>query len=240
MKTFITLVLQHAYTMQSRSIRKFKNLRIFHKNPKSLYSLSMNTLLMSSTNSILCMKKSLPITIYTEYLQMALESIDYFWFELLHCFDYCECDIVEWNLDDLTLEQQLLLKHYPSQHMPCFATEFIHILKISFDSIMKKNICSNCARNQYSAVDEILDRYIFTQYISVYNIAEFIRDPEQWCSACKQQPLFCMSNGTNDEYFKAFNSSEYDVSMFIRNNFNNYLGLSTQMKKNEDNVFVCF
>lgn len=185
---------------------------------------------------IICMKKSLPSTIYKEYLLNALEASDYFWIELLHCLGYCENKIIDWDFDRLTLEQRLLLQHYPYR-MPSFAAEYVHILKISFDTTFKKNICMECAKNK-CAVGETLNRNIFTQHISAYKIAEFMRNTEQWCNACQQQPLFRMSNGTNDMFYKVFNLSLYDISLFIGNKFNNSLGLSTKVVKNKDNTFV--
>lgn len=216
-----------------------KVLNLFRKQPKTLYQLSMNRLLSMDKLihvDILSVKNSLPQHLYREYLETLIETNDDFWYELMDCMGYRENDIIDWPMQNLTLEQQILLQNYPHE-MPSFATEYIHIIITRYDCLQKKNVCIECAR-KYCTVSDIIQRCMRIQYISIFDIITFLRDSNNWCCACKKRALFCWSNDTNNDYFKMFSPTRmHDVMDFMHNKPKRSMRLITKVRKNKHNDF---
>lgn len=198
--------------------------------PKSLYKLSMRAL---SNSDIFEVKNNLPRLVYNEFLRDSIINNDDFWDNLLQSMGYRECDIIDWDFDKLSLEQRLLLQHYPSK-MPTFASEFVHIIRVSYELNTNHNMCNDCAlaKCQYK---DVVGKNGLTRYLHVDTIAAFIRDPKQWCSVCKTRALFRLSNGTNHQFFDVFNCSTFYISDFIQEKYKHSLVHSTYCRKNRNN-----
>lgn len=218
------------------SARKFKPSILFPQKPQPVYA--MKELII---DKILHAKELLAPKNYNEYITTSIEDCEMFWDALLDAMDFKEDDIIDWQLDSLTLEQLLLLQNYPDR-FPTFASEYVHILAVRYNTPKVQNLCQECA-SFYCKVDGCIERTTYTRFYHAEKIVDFIRDPQQWCNICKKRALFRMSNVTEQRFFQLIDvdgSHQRTFEFFegMGSDYNMAFGVKSQVRKTRDNEFI--
>lgn len=134
--------------------------------------------------------KLLPIEKYIDRLSYLFSNSEY-WEMFFHTY-YGEFDDVKnWNFEELTLEQSLLLKMHPEMSLE-FCDEYIWVAK--------KTTYKNCIK----CLEKKINKNVFkpTQ-IDVMHISsdeflyEYLLNDDAWCQNCIYVPLFSLYNIDN-------------------------------------------
>lgn len=133
-------------------------------------------------------RKILPKSLYIEYLQKHIKYNIYNWhmifFDVLFARSW---DIVDWDFNNLSIEQVILLKTIPNEVKIC--KDLAIVLKISHKIEKWKTVCNVCLvrkNNIHQTVVTVTDVIILNNFMAL----KYIRSNENWCQICKKRPLF--------------------------------------------------